>query len=154
MCKDTIFFPNRRYLGEKKDYSMQFNLSYPEVGQFIHDKTGKDIPLAFGGPHTLRIAYSVPLMGSVGLDINVERINGSDIFLSYSGGAGIEFMVRTALGQVKKQPGAELLSILDGNRLLLSLGKNPQLAPVFDRIEIKDIHFNATNIMIDFVPKP
>ena len=133
---------------------MQFNLSYPEVGQFIHDKTGKDITLAFGGPHTLRIAYSVPLMGSVGLDINVERINGSDIFLSYSGGAGIEFMVRTALGQVKKQPGAELLSILDGNRLMLSLGKNPQLAPVFDRIEIKDIHFSETNIMIDFVPKP
>ena len=52
---------------------MQFNLSYPEVGKFIHDKTGKEIPLAFGGPHTLRIAYSVPLMGSVGLDVNVQR---------------------------------------------------------------------------------
>ena len=132
---------------------MQFNLSYPEVGKFIHDKTGKEIPLAFGGPHTLRIAYSVPLMGSVGLDVNVERINGSDIFLSYSGGAGIEFMVRTALGQAKKQPGAEMLSILDGNRVMLSLGKSEQLAPVFDKIEVKDIHFDERNIMIDCVPK-
>lgn len=132
---------------------MQFNLSYPEVGKFIHDKTGKEIPLAFGGPHTLRIAYSVPLMGSVGLDVNVERINGSDIFLSYSGGAGIEFMLRTALGQAKKQPGAEVLSILDGNRVMLSLGKSEQLAPVFDKIEVKDIHFDERNIMIDFVPK-
>lgn len=132
---------------------MQFNLSYPEVGKFIHDKTGKEIPLAFGGPHTLRIAYNVPLMGSVGLDVNVERINGSDIFLSYSGGAGIEFMVRTALGQAKKQPGAEVLSILDGNRVMLSLGKSEQLAPVFDKIEVKDIHFDERNIMIDFVPK-
>lgn len=132
---------------------MQFNLSYPEVGKFIHDKTGKEIPLAFGGPHTLRIAYSVPLMGSVGLDVNVERINGSDIFLSYSGGAGIEFMVRTALGQAKKQPGAEMLSILDGNRVMLSLGMSEQLAPVFDKIEVKDIHFDERNIMIDFVPK-
>ena len=132
---------------------MQFNLSYPEVGKFIHDKTGKEIPLAFGGPHTLRIAYSVPLMGSVGLDVNVERINGSDIFLSYSGGAGIEFMVRTALGQAKKQPGAEMLSILDGNRVMLSLGKSEQLAPVFDKIEVKDIHFDERSIMIDFVPK-
>lgn len=153
MCKDTIFFLNRRYIGEKKDYLMQFNLTYPEVGQFIHDKTGKDIPLAFGGPHTLRIAYSVPLMGSVGLDINVEHIENNDILLSYSGGAGVEFMVRTALGQVKKQPGTELLEILDHNRLRLSLGKSPQLAQVFDHIEIKDIHFDEMNVMVDFVPK-
>lgn len=132
---------------------MQFNLSYPEVGKFIHDKTGKDIPIAFGGPHTLRVSYSVPLMGSVGLDVNVDRIDGSNVYLSYSGGAGIEFMVRTALGQIKKQPGAELLETLDGNRVMLSLGKNPQLASLFENIEVKDIHFNETNIMVDFVPK-
>lgn len=132
---------------------MQFNLSYPEVGKFIHDKTGKDIPMAFGGPHTLRVSYSVPLMGSVGLDVNVDRIDGSNVYLSYSGGAGIEFMVRTALGQLKKQPGAELLETLDGNRVMLSLGKNPQLASIFENIEVKDIHFDETNIMVDFVPK-
>ena len=132
---------------------MQFNLSYPEVGKFIHDKTGKDIPMAFGGPHTLRVSYSVPLMGSVGLDVNVDRIDGSNVYLSYSGGAGIEFMVRTALGQIKKQPGAELLETLDGNRVMLSLGKNPQLASIFENIEVKDIHFDETNIMVDFVPK-
>lgn len=132
---------------------MQFNLSYSEVGQFILDKTGKQIPLTYGGPHTLRISYQVPLMGSVGLDVNVDRIDGSNIHLSYGGGAAIEFMVRTALGQFKKQPGADLLEILDGNRLLLSLGKNPQLSPVFDKIEIKDIHFNEMSVMVDFVPK-
>jgi len=132
---------------------MQFNLTYSEVAQFILDKTGKELPLAFGGPHTLRISYKVPLMGSVGLDVNVDRINGSDIFLSYSGGAGVEFMVRTALGQAKKQPGAELLDILDGNRLMLSLGKSPQLAPVFDRITINDIHFDEQRLMVDFSPK-
>lgn len=134
---------------------MQFNLTYSEVGQFILDKTGKELPLSYGGPHTLRISYKVPLMGSVGLDVNVDRINGSDIFLSYGGGAGVEFMVRTALGQFKKQQqGADILDILDGNRLMLALGKNPQLAPVFDRIILKDIHFDERGIMIDFVPKP
>ena len=132
---------------------MQFNLTYSEVGQFIQEKTGKELPLAYGGPHTLRVAYKVPLMGSVGLDINVDRINGSDIFLSYGGGAGIEFMVRTALGQFKKQQGADLLDILDGNRLMLALGKSPQLAPVFDRITLKDAHFDEHSVMIDFVPK-
>ena len=46
-----------------------------------------------------------------------------------------------------------MLSILDGNRVMLSLGKSEQLAPVFDKIEVKDIHFDERNIMIDFVPK-
>ena len=124
---------------------MQFNLSYSEVGKLIEDKTGKELPMTYGGPHTLRISYKVPLMGDVGLDINVDRIEGSDIFLSYGGGAGIEFMVRTALGQVKKQPGAELLDILDGNRLMLALGKSQQLAPIFDRIILKDIHFDESS---------
>lgn len=133
---------------------MQFNLTYSEVGQFILDKTGKELPLSYGGPHTLRISYKVPLMGSVGLDVNVDRINGSDIFLSYGGGAGVEFMVRTALGQFKKQqPGADILDILDGNRLMLALGRSSQLSPVFDRITLKDIHFDEHSLMVDFVPK-
>ena len=133
---------------------MQFNLTYSEVGQFILDKTGKELPLAYGGPHTLRISYKVPLMGSVGLDVNVDRINGSDIFLSYGGGAGVEFMVRTALGQFKKQQqGTDILDILDGNRLMLALGRSSQLSPVFDRITLKDIHFDEHSLMVDFVPK-
>lgn len=133
---------------------MHFNLTYSEVGQFILDKTGKELPLAYGGPHTLRISYKVPLMGSVGLDVNVDRINGSDIFLSYGGGAGVEFMVRTALGQFKKQQqGADILDILDGNRLMLALGRSSQLSPVFDRITLKDIHFDEHSLMVDFVPK-
>ena len=133
---------------------MQFNLTYSEVGQFILDKTGKELPLSYGGPHTLRISYKVPLMGSVGLDVNVDRINGSDIFLSYGGGAGVEFMVRTALGQFKKQQqGADILDILDGNRLMLALGRSSQLSPVFDRITLKDIHFDEHSPMVDFVPK-
>jgi len=133
---------------------MQFNLTYSEVGQFILDKTGKELPLSYGGPHTLHISYKVPLMGSVGLDVNVDRINGSDIFLSYGGGAGVEFMVRTALGQFKKQQqGADILDILDGNRLMLALGRSSQLSPVFDRITLKDIHFDEHSLMVDFVPK-
>ena len=132
---------------------MQFKLSYQEVERFINDKSGKELPMCFGGPHTLRISYKVPLMGAVGLDISVDRVNGSDVFLSFGGGAGIEFMLKTAINQAKKQPGMEMLEMLDGSRLLLSLGKNPNLAPLFERITLQDIHFDEQSIMIDFVPK-
>lgn len=133
--------------------TMQFNLSFSEVKELIHKKTGKELPLTYGGPHTLRISYPVPLMGSVGLDINVEQIMGSDILLSYSGGKAIEFMMRTAFSQFQNQPGAEILELLDGNQMRLSLGKSPQLSQVFDHINLDDIHFDEMSIKIDFTPK-
>lgn len=132
---------------------MQFKLSYLEVQALISSKTGKELPLCYGGDHTIRISYKVPLMGSVGLDVSVDRINGSDLFLSYSGGAGIEFMLRTALNQAKNQPGMDAIEMLDGNRLLINLGKNAQVGSIFEKITLQDIHFDEQSIMIDFIPK-
>ena len=132
---------------------MQFKLTYAEIQKLIQDKAGKELPMCYGGPHTINISYKVPLMGSVGLDINIDRINCSDIFLSYGGGAGIEFMVRQALNQARKQPGMELVEILDGPRILLSLGKSANLAPIFERILLQDIHFDEQSVMIDFIPR-
>lgn len=132
---------------------MQFRLTYSEVQQMINSKTGKELPMCFGGPHTLRITHKVPLMGSVGLDITVESIKGTDIILSFGGGAAIEYMLRAALNQAKNQPGGDMVQMLGGNQLMLSLGKNPNTAQMFERIDLQDIHFDEQTIMIDFVPK-
>lgn len=131
---------------------MQFRLTFDEIADLIQKKTGKELPLMYGGPHTVRISYKVPLMGPVGLDINVDRIEGSDIHLSYGGGKAIEYMVRMAFKQFEGRPEAEILQLLDDNRLVLMLGKNPQLAQIFDRITLQDIHFDERSVMIDFVP--
>ena len=130
---------------------MQFRLSYSEVEQLSERKAGKR--LTYSDTHTVRISYPVPLMGSVGVDITVERINGTDVFLSFGGGAAIEFMLRTALNQAKNQPGMEMVQMLGGNQLLLSLGKSPNLAPIFERITLEDICFDEQFIIIQFSPK-
>ncbi len=134
---------------------MQLKLTYNEVETLISEKTGKELPMCFGGPHTIRISYKVPLMGSVGLDITVEGVRGSDVILSFGGGAGIQFMLRTAINQAKNQhPEVDnMVELMDDNKLLLSLGKNPNLAALFDNVILQDIHFDEQSIMIDFVPK-
>ncbi|MBQ0159500.1 MAG: hypothetical protein MJZ99_02985 [Bacteroidales bacterium] len=132
---------------------MQLKLTYNEVQKMIASKSGKELPMCFGGPHTLRISHKVPLMGSVGLDINVDRIEGSDVILSFGGGAAIEYMLRAALSQAKNQPGGDMVEMLGGNQLLLALGKNPNTSALFQNIQLQDIHFDEQSIMIDFVPK-
>lgn len=132
---------------------MQLRLSYQEIQGLITDKTGKELPMCYGGPHTLRISYPVPMMGSVGLDINVDRIDGSDLYLSYGGGMAIEFMLKTALNHYKGRPEMELLELQEGNRLRLMLGKSPQMSALFERITLTDIHFDESAVMIDFCQK-
>ena len=132
---------------------MQFRLSYSEIEQIAERKAGKRLPLTYSDTHTVRISYPVPLMGSVGVDITVDRISGSDVFLSFGGGAAIEFMLRTALNQAKNQPGMEMVQMMGGNQLLLSLGKSPNLAPIFERITLEDICFDEQFIIIQFSPK-
>lgn len=133
---------------------MQLKLTYHEVEHLIAEKSGKELPLCFGGPHTVRISHKVPLMGSVGIDINVERVQGSDVILSFGGGAGIVYMLRAAITQAQQQnPNANMVELFDGNKLKLSLGSNPNLSSMFDNITLQDIHFDEQSIMIDFVPR-
>lgn len=132
---------------------MQFRISYNEAEEMIAQKSGKSLPLVYGGTHTIRLSYKVPLMSSVGLDVTVDRVEGNDVFLSFGGGAAIEYMLRTALSQAQSQPGAEALKMLGGNQLLLSLGKNPQTAQLFEHVTLRDIMFDEQFIIVDFMPK-
>lgn len=132
---------------------MQLRLTYTEVQGLISKKSGKELPMCFGGPHTLRISHKVPLMGSVGLDINVETIQGSNIYLSIGGGSAMQYMIKAALNQAKNQPGADMIEMLDNGQLLLALGKNQNTAQIFQNIDLQDIHFDEQAIMIDFAPK-
>ena len=46
-----------------------------------------------------------------------------------------------------------MVHMLGGNQLLLSLGKSPNLAPIFERVTLEDICFDEQFIIIQFTPK-
>ncbi|MBQ9417514.1 MAG: hypothetical protein IJU19_02930 [Bacteroidales bacterium] len=135
---------------------MELRLTYQEISTLIENHTGRSLPLSFGGPHTLRLDYEVNVLfktASVGLDITVDQIVDSDIYLSYSGGAGIDFLVRQAIGMAKNRPGGELIECLDGNRILLRLSQSAQAGSLLERITLRDIRFDESYVIIDFSPR-
>lgn len=135
---------------------MQLRLTYQEISDLIERKAGRALPLAYGGPHTVRVSYDVNVLfktASVGLDLTVERIEGSDIYISYNGGPGIDFMVRQAISMAKNRPGGDLIEPLDGNRILLCLSKNAQAGSIFDHVTLEDICFDEQYAIIQFTPK-
>lgn len=135
---------------------MELRLTYQEISDLIERKAGRALPLAYGGPHTVRVSYDVNVLfktASVGIDLTVDRIVGSDIYISYNGGTGIDFMVRQAIGMAKNRPGGELIEPLDGNRILLCLSKNAQAGSIFDHVTLEDICFDEQYAIIKFTPK-
>ena len=149
---------------------MQFRLTYQEISNLIERKTGRQLPLIYGGPHTVRISLDVNVFfksSSIGLDLTVDQVDeNGNIYLSYNGGMGIDFMIRTALSHAQNQPGADMLELLPDNRIMLNLSKGVQKAAkrnmaegqqsmgsLFDHIQLKDISFDEQFAIIDFVPK-
>ena len=135
---------------------MELRLTYQEISDLIEKKAGRALPIIYGGPHTVRISYDVNVLfksASVGLDLTVENVDNGNITLSYNGGMGIDFMVRQAIGMAKSRPGGELIEALDGNRILVALGKNQQAGSLLDHVTLRDIRFDEQYAIIDFVPK-
>ena len=135
---------------------MELRLTYQEISNLIEQKAGRALPLTYGGPHTVRVSYEVNMFikaASVGIDLTVERIEGADIYIAYSGGVGIDFMVRQAIGMAKNRPGGDLIEPLDGNRILLCLSKNAQAGTIFDHVTLEDIRFDEQYAIIQFKPK-
>lgn len=135
---------------------MELRFTYQEISGMIEKKAGRPLPLVYGGPHTVRMSYDVNVMfktTSVGIDLTVERIVGSDIYLAFDGGSGIDFMLRQVISKAKKRPGGEMIEMLGGNRILLCLSKNSQADMFFDHVSLEDIRFDERYVIVQFTPK-
>lgn len=136
---------------------MELRLTFDEISKMIEQKAGRALPIGYGGPHTVRVSYDVNVLfktTSVGLDLNVDNVDAAgNIFLSYSGGAGIDFMVKQALNMAKNRPGGEMIETLGDNRIMLALGKINQAGSLLDHITLQDIRFDEQYAIVQFEPK-
>ena len=135
---------------------MELRLTFAEISELIEKKAGRPLPVMYGGPRTVRVSYDVNVLfksASVGIDLTVDQIVDSDIYLSFNGGAGIDFMVRQAVNMAKSRPGGEFIEPLDGNRILLALSRTQQAGSLLEHVTLRDIRFDEQYAIIEFVPK-
>ena len=132
---------------------MELRLTFAEISEMIEKKAGRPLPVMYGGPHTVRVSYDVNVLfksASVCIDLTVDQIVDSDIYLSFNGGAGIDFMV---VNMAKSRPGGEFIEPLDGNRILLALSRTQQAGSLLEHVTLRDIRFDVQYAIIEFVPK-
>lgn len=131
---------------------MEIRLTYDEISDLIEKKAGRRLPVNYGGDsHTVRIAYDV-MSTSVGLDLTVESVTGSDIIVSHSGGMAVGFMIKQALKMAKSRPGGDMIDYTGDGRIHIALGRNPQAGSLLDHASLNDIRFDEHYAIVDFTP--
>ena len=135
---------------------MKLAITYSELQDYVASHFHKTVNLGFVDEATVSVSVPIKVFGftkSVGINIIVKKIEGTDLFLSYDGKKGIDLLVSPAISYAKKlvPEKADWVEQMPGNIVMLRLGDIDKLQKVFEKVELKAIRFTPENIEAEIV---
>ena len=133
---------------------MKLAITYAELQDYVASHFHKTVNLEFVDEATVSVSVPIKVFGftkSVGINIIVKKIMGTDLFLSYDGKMGIDMLVSPAISYAKKlvPEKADWVEQMPGNIVKLRLGDIDKLQKVFEKVELKTICFTPERIETD-----
>lgn len=129
---------------------MNLKVSFSEINEII-DKKLIVLPwsLVYKDQHTVQLKRKIRIPLTKDIDVTVDCIDGSDIYLNVDSGA-----INKLLDIVKNLSfeSLNMIELLD-NRIILHLDKNKKIAHTMEQITLQDISFNEENAVVKFMPK-
>lgn len=137
---------------------MEVRIEYTEIEGFIKKNFQKEVGLAYVDPSTVSVSTKIKVFAfvkNVGVDLKVEKLEGSILHLVYSGKLGIELLISPAISFLKKlvPEKTNLISQGMGSRVFVNLAEIEQLKAVLDKVELKSISFDETHVIVEAVLK-
>lgn len=134
---------------------MKASISYQELQKLVTEQTQQPISFEFVDQKTIKVLYELNLgimKKKIGIDVKVLDLVGTDLRVQYAAGFGMDGMVGMALGMVRNKIPEGLLEEQPDHVLLLHLDKIDKIKPVFERIDVKDLHMlaGAVEVVGDF----
>ena len=132
---------------------MEVRIEYAEIEGFIKKNFQKKVGLAYVDPSTVSVSTKIKVFAfvkNVGVDLKVEKLEGSILHLVYSGKLGIELLISPAISFLKKlvPEKTNLISQGTGNRVFVNLAEIDQLKAVLDKVELQSISFDETHVIV------
>lgn len=133
---------------------MEVRIKYTEIQEFILNNFHKEVVLTYVDPSTVSISTKIKVFAfvkNVGVDLKVEKLEGSKLPLVYSGKFGIELLISPAISFLKKlvPEKTNLISQGTGNRVFVNLAEIDQLKAVLDKVELQSISFDETHVIVE-----
>ena len=133
---------------------MEVRIKYTEIQEFIKKNFQKEVGLAYVDPSTVSVSTKIKVFAfvkNVGVDLKVEKLEGSILHLVYSGKLGIEMLISPAISFLKRlvPEKTNLTSQGTGNRVFVNLAEIDQLKAVLDKVELQSISFDENHVIVE-----
>lgn len=133
---------------------MEVRIKYTEIQEFILNNFHKEVVLTYVDPSTVSVSTKIKVFAfvkNVGVDLKVEKLEGSKLPLVYSGKFGIELLISPAISFLKKlvPEKTNLISQGTGNRVFVNLAEIDQLKAVLDKVELQSTSFDETHVIVE-----
>lgn len=133
---------------------MEVRIKYTEIQEFILKNFQKEVGLTYVDPSTVSVSTKVKVFAfvkNVGIDLKVEKLEGTMLHLVYGGKLGIEMLISPAISFLKKlvPEKTNLISQGTGNRVFVNLAEIDQLEEVLDKVELQSISFDETHVIVE-----
>lgn len=133
---------------------MEVRIEYTEIQEFIKKNFQKEVGLTYVDPSTVSVSTRIQVFAfarNVGVDLKVEKLEGSILHLVYSGKFGIELLISPAISFLKKlvPEKTNLISQGTGNKVFVNLAEIDKLKAVLDKVELQSISFDETHVIVE-----
>lgn len=133
---------------------MEVRIKYTEIEGFIKKNFLKEVGLTYVDPSTVSVSTKIKVFAfvkNVGVDLKIEKLEGSKLPLVYSGKLGIELLISPAISFLKKlvPEKTNLISQGTGNRVFVNLAEIDKLKAVLDKVELQSISFDETHVIVE-----
>ena len=133
---------------------MEVRIKYTEIQEFILNNFHKEVVLTYVDPSTVSVSTKIKVFAfvkNVGVDLKVEKLEGSILHLVYSGKFGIELLISPAISFLKRlvPEKTNLISQGTGNKVFVNLAEIDQLKAVLDKVELQSISFDETHVIVE-----
>lgn len=133
---------------------MEVRIKYTEIQEFILNNFHKEVVLTYVDPSTVSVSTRIQVFAfarNVGVDLKVEKLEGSILHLVYSGKFGIELLISPAISFLKRlvPEKTNLISQGTGNKVFVNLAEIDQLKAVLDKVELQSISFDENHVIVE-----
>ena len=133
---------------------MQAYITYPEIQKYISDHYAKQVELAYINNSTLRISTEVQvwrLSKTIHVDVTIQQIIGTDLYLSYSGGLSVELVIAPLLSFIKRLIPDKTNFIQENgdHQLIVHLADIEEVKKALVLLSLNTITFEPDNICLD-----
>ena len=133
---------------------MEVKIKYSELQDLIFQNFKKEVALAFVAPSTVAVSTKIKVFGfakSICVELCVEKIDGSNLHIAYSGKLGVELLITPAITFLKRllPDKTNFITQNSNNRVIVNLAEIDQLKGVLEKATLKSLCFDEEHVVVE-----